>query len=102
MQHLISNTREQNAENEAATEDDTAAAPDALLRPAEILVENFFTAEHWAAVRNLTGVARAIFIMPSGGLAGLLIGGQWGRKFLFVRHGQEWGDPVLVRLGSKC
>lgn len=80
----------------AIADDDTAGAPEALLKSAEPLVENFFTAQHWAAVRNLTGVARAIFIMPSGGQVGLLIGGQWGRGFLFVRHGQKWSDPVCM------
>ena len=84
----------------AFADDSDIDAPAALLKSAEPLVENFFTAEHWAAVRNLTGVARAIFIMPSGGQVGLLIGGQWGKGFLFVRHGQEWSDPVFVRLGS--
>lgn len=84
----------------AIADESAVDAPAALLKSAEPLVENFFTAEHWAAVRNLTGVARAIFIMPSGGQAGLLIGGQWGRGFLFVRHGQQWSDPLFIKLDS--
>jgi lipid-binding SYLF domain-containing protein len=74
--------------------------PAKLLQSAEPLVTKFFTAKHWEAVRNLTGIARAVVIVPKGGQVGLLIGGQWGEGFMFIRHGENWSDPVFVKLGS--
>ncbi|MGW8248316.1 MAG: lipid-binding SYLF domain-containing protein, partial [Acidiferrobacterales bacterium] len=64
------------------------------------MVTKFFTAEHWEAVRNLTGVARAVVIVPRGGQVGFLVGGQWGKGFMFIRHGENWSDPVFVRMSS--
>jgi lipid-binding SYLF domain-containing protein len=85
----------------AANADDAPTSkPASLLKSAEPLVENFFTVKHWEGVRNLTGVARAVFVIPSGGQVGLLLGGQWGKGFLFVRHGQQWSDPVFVKMGA--
>jgi len=77
-----------------------ATNPLTLLKAAEPLVNNFFTTKHWEAVRNLTGIARAVVILPKGGQAGLIIGGQWGKGIMFVRHGENWSDPVFVKLGS--
>lgn len=73
---------------------------DAIVADAEPILSQFLTAKHWAAVRNLTGVARAIFITPSGGQAGFMLGGQWGRGILLVRHGQKWSDPVFIKIGA--
>lgn len=74
--------------------------PVTLLQSAEPLVTRFFTTEHWQAVRNLAGIARAVVVVPRGGQAGLLIGGQWGRGFILVRHGENWSDPVFIRMSS--
>lgn len=74
--------------------------PTKLLRSAEPLVEKFFSEKHWEAVRNLTGIARAVVILPRGGQVGLLVGGEWGKGFMFVRHGENWSDPVFVKLSS--
>ncbi len=74
--------------------------PGALLKSSEPLIENFMTAERWEGVRNLTGVARAVIIIPGGGQAGFILGGQWGKGFLLVRHGMEWSDPVFVKMGA--
>ena len=74
--------------------------PATLLKTAEPLVDKFFTTAHWEAVRNLTGVARAVVILPTGGQVGLLIGGEWGKGFMFVRHGENWSDPIFVKLTS--
>jgi len=78
----------------------TLDTPATLLKTAEPLIDKFFTAEHWEAVRNLTGVARAVVILPKGGQLGLLIGGEWGKGFMFVRHGENWSDPVFIKLSS--
>jgi lipid-binding SYLF domain-containing protein len=74
--------------------------PATLLRSAEPLVNKFFTAKRWEAVRNLTGIARAVVIIPKGGQAGLIVGGEWGKGFMFIRHGEKWSDPVFVKFGS--
>ena len=78
----------------------SADAPDKLLEAARPLANRYFTTEHWEAVRNLTAAARAVVILPRGGEAGLLIGGEWGRGLMFVRHGDSWSNPVFVKLGS--
>jgi len=78
----------------------TQSKPVSLLYSAEPLVNNFFTKKHWEAVRNLTGIARAVVILPRGGQVGLIIGGEWGKGVMFVRHGENWSDPVFVKLGS--
>ncbi len=83
----------------AATEKHTGKS-EALVAAAEPIMRNFLTAKHWEAVRNLTGVARAVFVAPSGGQVGLIAGGQWGRGILLVRHGQQWSDPVFIKLGA--
>lgn len=77
-----------------------ASKPAMLLKSADPLVSKFFTAKHWEAVRNLTGIARAVVIIPKGGQAGLIVGGEWGKGFMFIRHGEKWSDPVFVKLGS--
>lgn len=74
--------------------------PIAIIREAEPLIENFITADHWAAVKNLTAAARAIVIIPSGGQGGLILGLQRGKGILLVRHGYEWSDPVFIRLNA--
>ena len=78
----------------------TLDTPATLLKTAEPMVNKFFTTEHWKAVRNLTGVARAVVILPRGGQFGILIGGEWGKGFMFVRHGENWSDPIFVKLSS--
>ena len=74
--------------------------PAAIMLAAEPLVENFVTAEHWAAVKNLTAAARAIVLIPSGGQGGLILGFQRGKGVLLVRHGFDWSDPVFIRLNA--
>ena len=78
----------------------TLDTPAALLNTAEPLVEKFFTEKRWEAVRNLSGIARAVVILPKGGQVGLLVGDEWGKGFMFVRHGENWSDPVFVKLNS--
>ncbi|GLP95612.1 lipid-binding SYLF domain-containing protein [Paraferrimonas sedimenticola] len=63
-------------------------------------LEVFLTADHWAAVRNLSGVAKAIFIIPSGGQAGFVVGAQWGRGLLLVRDVHDWSDPLFIKINS--
>ena len=84
----------------ATANSSSSATPVTLLESAEPLVNKFFTTERWEAVRNLTGVARGVVILPRGGQVGLLIGGQWGKGFMFVRHGENWSDPVFVKMSS--
>ncbi len=71
-----------------------------LVKQAESKLDTFLTADHWASVRNLAGIARAIVIVPSGGQAGLVVGGQWGKGILLVRNEHQWSDPLFVKLFS--
>ena len=73
---------------------------EALLDQAQEHMQQFLTDEHWAAVRNLTGVARAIFIMPKGGQFGFVVGTQWGKGILLVRHHHQWSHPLFVEINS--
>ncbi|GLS83120.1 lipid-binding SYLF domain-containing protein [Paraferrimonas haliotis] len=63
-------------------------------------LQTFMTQEHWSSVKNLSGSAKAIVIIPSGRQAGFIVGGQWGRGILLVRHHQDWSDPIFIKLNS--
>ncbi|WP_028771912.1 lipid-binding SYLF domain-containing protein [Shewanella waksmanii] len=71
-----------------------------LIKDAEQHLDTFLTDEHWAAVRNLTGIARAIFIIPRGGQVGFVLGAQWGKGILMVRHHHQWSQPIFVEVNS--
>ncbi|WP_428774101.1 lipid-binding SYLF domain-containing protein [Vibrio sp.] len=73
---------------------------EALVEKAQLSLNNFLTEQHWAAVRNLSGVAKAVVIFPQGGQAGLLLGYQWGRGIMLVRHQHDWSDPIFIKLNS--
>ncbi len=85
---------------QAHSEESNFDEPTRIILAAEPLIDNFTTAEHWSAVKNLTGAARAIVIIPHGGQGGLIVGLQRGKGILLVRHGYEWSDPVFIRLNA--
>ncbi|MEH6453007.1 MAG: lipid-binding SYLF domain-containing protein [Psychromonas sp.] len=56
--------------------------------------------ERWASVKNTTGIAKAIFVMPKGGQVGALLGAQWATGILMTRNEHQWSDPVFVKMNS--
>lgn len=67
-----------------------------LLESASLGMDSFLTKEHWSAVKSLTGVAKAVFILPDVKQAGVIVGGFKGQGILLVRHVHEWSDPIFV------
>ncbi|GMQ48180.1 hypothetical protein VB10N_31790 [Vibrio sp. 10N] len=63
-------------------------------------IDEFDSAAHWESVKNVTGVAKAIVIFPSGGQAGFILGAQWGKGILLTRDGHQWSEPVFVKFRS--
>ncbi|MEZ9233738.1 lipid-binding SYLF domain-containing protein [Vibrio amylolyticus] len=71
-----------------------------LVDHVELNVDEFLTKEHWEAVRGLSGVARAVVIIPKGYQAGFLLGAQWGKGVMFLRTDHRWSAPVFVKMSS--
>lgn len=63
-------------------------------------IDEFDSAPHWESVKNVTGIAKAIVIFPSGGQAGFVTGGQWGNGILLTRDAHNWSEPVFVKFRS--
>lgn len=63
-------------------------------------IDEFDSAPHWESVKNVTGIAKAIVIFPSGGQAGFLLGAQWGSGILLTRDAHDWSEPVFVKFRS--
>lgn len=51
-----------------------------------------------AALRNMLGGARAVFIAPDIGGGSFVVGVDSGTGALMLRHGEEWSDPVFYTL----
>jgi SH3 domain-containing YSC84-like protein 1 len=60
--------------------------------------KSFFSHEQSAAIRNIMGVARAVYLSPEVTTAGFLVGLEKGKGMLLRRHGQAWSDPVFMSL----
>jgi lipid-binding SYLF domain-containing protein len=61
-------------------------------------VDKFMNYSQTAAMRNMLGGARAVFIAPDVGGGSLLVGVDSGSGFLLQRHGEDWSDPVFFTL----
>jgi lipid-binding SYLF domain-containing protein len=61
-------------------------------------VDKFMNYSQTAAMRNMLGGARAVFIAPDVGGGSLLVGVDSGSGFLLKRHGEDWSDPVFYTL----
>ncbi len=72
----------------------------AILDKAAQNIDEFDSVSHWESVKNVTGVAKAIVIFPSGGQAGFLLGAQWGKGILLTRDAHHWSEPVFVTFRS--
>ncbi|MGF1774112.1 lipid-binding SYLF domain-containing protein [Vibrio wakamikoensis] len=72
----------------------------AILVKAAQNIDEFDSVSHWESVKNVTGVAKAIVIFPSGGQAGFLLGVQWGKGILLTRDAHHWSEPVFVTFRS--
>ncbi|GAL37668.1 hypothetical protein JCM19240_6846 [Vibrio maritimus] len=71
-----------------------------LIEQASEKIDMFDSTEHWESVKNLTGVAKAILVFPSGGQAGFVLGAQWGKGILLTRNDHRWSEPVFVKFHS--
>ncbi len=60
--------------------------------------ESFFSHKQSTAIRNIMGVARAVYLSPEVTTAGFLVGLEKGKGMLLRRHGQKWSDPVFMSL----
>ncbi|AYV24155.1 MULTISPECIES: lipid-binding SYLF domain-containing protein [Vibrio] len=63
-------------------------------------IDQFDSTSHWDSVKNLTGVAKAIVIFPSGGQGGFLLGMQRGQGILMTRQAHHWSQPVFINFNS--
>ena len=75
---------------------DTAAAK--MLDVGKGHVDKFMNYKQTAAMRNMLGGARAVFVGPDIGGGALLVGVDSGTGFLLKRHGEDWSDPVFYTL----
>ena len=62
--------------------------------------DKFMNYSQTAAMRNMLGGARAVFIAPDVGGGSLLVGVDNGSGFLLKRHGEDWSDPVFYTLSE--
>jgi lipid-binding SYLF domain-containing protein len=79
---------------------DDKTQADKLVQSATKSVRNFLVNPKWQAVRNLLGVARAIFIVPHDVYGGFLLTASGGQGVLLRRHGEGWSDPVFLHIGG--
>lgn len=81
-----------------AAEGATSVAP--LVTAATSSMEPFLRREEWEGFRNIAAGAQAILVIPSATRVGLFVGIQEGEGLLLQRHGNNWSDPVFVKLGN--
>ncbi|MCF8033568.1 MAG: lipid-binding SYLF domain-containing protein [Desulfarculaceae bacterium] len=61
------------------------------------MLEGFVAQKQAKAIRNMLGGARAIFLVPSEKMGGLIVGYERGQGALLRRHGKLWSDPVFLQ-----
>ncbi len=82
-----------------ARADDRADAV-ALIGKADAALKHFLGEPRWSALRNLLGGARAVAIFPELKRGGFIIAGEGGQGVFLVRHGTDWGDPIVIQLST--
>lgn len=97
---LLATTSVLFASSVCASDEKSREQAQQLIDKASEKIDMFDSTEHWESVKNLTGVAKAIVVFPSGGQAGFLIGAQWGRGILLTRDDHRWSEPVFVKFHS--
>ena len=85
---------------DARAADDPNTRAVALLHSSTNALNKFLSDPTWAALRNLMGGARAIYIAPHDTSGGFLITASGGEGVLLRRHGDDWSDPVFMHIGS--
>ncbi len=63
-------------------------------------LKSFLSHSQAEALRNLLGAVRGVLIVPSSEKGGFLVGYERGNGMLFARHGDQWSDPVVMRLSN--
>ncbi len=63
-------------------------------------LKGFLAHSQTEAFRNLLGAVRGVFIVPSSHKGGFLFGYEQGNGMLLARHGDQWSDPVVMRLSN--
>ena len=61
------------------------------------MLEGFVAQRQAQAIRNMLGGTRAIFLVPSEKMGGLIVGYERGQGALLRRHGKVWSDPVFLQ-----
>lgn len=72
----------------------------ALIGKADAALKHFLSEPRWSALRNLLGGARAVAIFPELKRGGFIIAGEGGAGVFLIRHGTDWGDPILIDLST--
>jgi lipid-binding SYLF domain-containing protein len=63
-------------------------------------LKSFLSRPQAEAMRNLLGAVRGVLIVPSSHKGGFLVGYERGNGMMFARHGDQWSDPVVMRLSN--
>ena len=63
-------------------------------------LKSFLSHSQAEALRNLLGAVRGVLIVPSSHKGGFLVGYERGNGMLLARHGDQWSDPVVMRLSN--
>ena len=60
-----------------------------------------FNDPQWDAVSNALGGARGVFIVPAIKKAGFIVGYEAGSGVLLARHGDQWSDPIFLKIQNQ-
>jgi len=72
-----------------------------LLAQSKEAAQKIFNDPHWDAISNALGGARGILIVPAIKKAGLVVGYEAGSGVLMARHGEQWSDPIFLKIQNQ-
>ncbi|MBW4023907.1 MAG: lipid-binding SYLF domain-containing protein [Proteobacteria bacterium] len=99
MAQSTSNDQATNTSNDSRNGNNggNASKPDRLLQNATKAVQDMKSDSHFA---NLMTKCKGMFIIPSMGKGGFIIGGKGGQGVLVRRTSNGWSEPAFLTLGS--